>query len=51
MSAADLGLQLVNLPSKSIGRKPFGHRVGVKKRSIDSLRCRTENAMKLDRVG
>src|SRR5438552_4172040 len=50
VGAADLGIQVVDLAGESVWRKPFGHRVGIQERPIDSLRGRTENAVKPDGV-
>src|SRR4051812_1372669 len=50
VSAADCGLQMVDLSGKSIRRKPLGHCIGIEERSIDRFRFRTEYAMEPDRV-
>src|SRR6266511_2628955 len=50
VGAADLGIQVVNLASESVWRKPFGHCIGIQERPIDSLRRRTEHAVKPDGV-
>src|SRR5689334_25180819 len=47
---ADLGVLLVNLARESVGRKPFGHRICLEERPIDSLGCCAQHAVKLDGV-
>ena len=41
MRPADLGIQVVNLSSESIRRKPFAHSVGIQECPIYSLGRRT----------
>src|SRR5438876_1480059 len=41
---------MVNLARKSVGRKPFGHRVRIEERSIDLLGRGTQHAVKPDGV-
>ena len=50
VGAADLGIQVVNLAGESVWWKPFGHCVGIQERPIDSLRRRTEHAVKPDGI-
>ena len=50
VGAADFGVQVVNLAGEPVRRKPFGHRVGVEERPIDSFRRRTQHAVKSDGV-
>ncbi len=50
VSAADFGVDMVDLASEPVWWEPFSHRVGIKKRPVDSLwRC-PEYAMKTDCV-
>src|SRR2546426_11887719 len=42
---------MVNLARKSVGRKPFGHRVRIEERPIDLLGRGTQHAVKPDGVG
>src|SRR5215813_6847033 len=50
VGAADPGVQMVNLASKSIRREPLGHCIGIEERPIDSFGCCTEHAMEPDGV-
>jgi hypothetical protein len=46
VGAADFGINMVDLASETIWRQPFSHRVGIEKRSVDSLGACPEYAMK-----
>jgi hypothetical protein len=50
VGAADLGIHVVNLASKAVGRKPFGHGVPIEKRLVDFLGRRTENSVQSDSI-
>src|SRR5262249_24327676 len=43
IGAADLGVEVMDLPGESVRWKPLGHRVRIEKRSIDALGCRTDH--------
>src|ERR1700730_10103921 len=51
IGATNFGINMVDLASETIWRKPFSHRVGIKKRSIASLRGCPQHAMKPNCVG
>jgi hypothetical protein len=50
VSAADFGVEVMNLGRESVWRKPLCHGVSVKKRSIYSLWGGTEDAVMADGV-
>ncbi|SFA69510.1 hypothetical protein SAMN04515620_101106 [Collimonas sp. OK607] len=50
IGATHFRIKMVDLTCETIWRQPFSHRVGIKKRSIDSLRRRPEHAMKANYV-
>ena len=50
VSAANFGIQMVDLACESIWGKPFSHGVGIQERSIDFFRCRAEHSVKPDGV-
>ena len=50
LSAADFGLQAMNLARKSVRWKPLGHCVGIEERSINSLWCPPEYSVESDGV-
>jgi hypothetical protein len=41
---------MMDLAGEAIGRKPFSHRVGIKKRPVDFLRGGPQHEMKPDCV-
>jgi hypothetical protein len=51
ISATDLSVNMMDLAGKTIWRKPFSHRVCIKKRAVDSLRACPQHAMKPNCVG
>ena len=51
IGAAGFGLHLVDLAGKSIRCQRFRHRVGLKERAINLLRCGPQHAVKSDGVG
>jgi hypothetical protein len=50
VSAADLGVEVMNLARESVWRKPFAHCTCVKERSVNSLCRRLEHTVKFDGV-
>jgi hypothetical protein len=51
VTTADFGIELMDFADKSIGRKPFGHGIGIQKSAIDPLRRGAEHPVKLNGVG
>ena len=45
VGAADLRVQMVNLAREAVRWKPLGHRIRIKKRSIDLFGLRTNHAV------
>jgi len=50
ISAANFGVHLMNPAGESVWRKPFGHRVWIKKGAINFLRRCPEHSVEMDRV-
>ena len=50
VTAANFGVHLMHLAGESVWRKPFSHRVGIEKRSINFVRSRPEHAVKANSV-
>src|SRR5437867_1247601 len=50
VSAADFGVQVMNLARESVRWKPFDHGVRIEERAINSLRRRPEHSVESDGV-
>jgi hypothetical protein len=50
VSAADLGVQMMDLTGETVGGQPLDHGLGIEKRPIDFFRRCAQYAMNLDGV-
>src|SRR5689334_22438970 len=50
VAAADARVELVHLSGEAVGRKPFGHGVGVEEGAINLLGLRAKDAVKANGV-